>query len=351
MRVVPIVRGLQSNRSMSNDVIVITGGTAGVGRATARRFAREGCAVAVLARGQDGLDATAREIEQLGGRALALSVDVADAEQVFAAAHRIERTLGPITIWINNAMTTVFGPIDAISPAELRRVTDVCYHGFVWGTQAALRVMKPRDAGVIIQVGSALAHRAIPLQAAYCGAKHAIRGFTDALRSELHHDGSRIEVTMVQLPAVNTPQFRWCENKLACAPQPVPPIFQPEVIADVIYFAAYHPRREIYIGMPTIKAILGNKVIPGLLDRHLAGIGYDGQCTDQPARGDRRSNLFEPVEGDHGAHGDFDDRARTRDPIATVGSWLGAAGVRAVAAMAAVGVAFSVARLVRALRT
>lgn len=335
---------------MANRVIVITGGTAGVGRATARRFAKDGCAVAVLARGQDGLDGTAREIEELGGRALAIAVDVADAEQVFAAAERIERTLGPIDVWINNAMTTVFGPIDAITPEELRRVTDVCYHGFVWGTQAALRVMKPRNRGVIVQIGSALAYRAIPLQAAYCGAKHAIRGFTDALRSELVHDRSRIEVTMVQLPAVNTPQFRWCKNNLDCAPQPVPPIFQPEVIAEVIHYAAAHPRREVYVGWPAIKAILGNKVIPGLLDHYLAGVGYDGQCSDEPARADQRANLFEPVPGDHGAHGDFDARARDHSRLAMIGAVLGAAGVRVAAAAAVIGGALALSRIARSLR-
>ena len=318
---------------MSADkVVVITGGTAGVGRATARRFAADGWDVAVLARGSEGLAATAREIQAAGGRALALAVDVADATQVFSAADRIERELGPITVWINNAMTTVFGRVRDIAPHELQRVTDVTYHGVVWGTQAALRHMLPRGRGTIIQVGSALAYRAIPLQGAYCAAKHAVRAFTDSLRSELLHDGVDIHLTMVQLPAVNTPQFRWCENKLPCAPQPVPPIFQPEVIADAIHFAARHRRREIYVGMPTVKAIVGNKVIPGFLDHYLARHAFEGQCTDQPAREDGVSNLFRPVPGDQGAHGDFDDRARERDAVATASTWLGAAGVRALVA-------------------
>ena len=329
----------------SRPVVVITGGTAGVGRATAQRFARDGARIAVLARGRDGLDATAAEIEALGGRALALEVDVADAAQVEAAADRIERELGPIDVWINNAMTTVFGPVRAISPDELRRVTDVTYHGYVWGTQAALRVMTPRNRGTIVQVGSALAYRGIPLQAAYCGAKHAIRGFTDSLRSELLHDGLDIHLTMVQLPAVNTPQFRWCENKLDCAPQPVPPIFQPELIADVIHFAAHSRRREIMIGWPVIKAILGQKLAPGIADRVLATQGYEGQCTDQPKRPGAQSNLFTPVPGDHGAHGDFDERARARDPIATFGARLGNAGIQALFAAAVLGVAVAAGRM------
>lgn len=327
------IRDMQ--RAKEAEVVVITGGTAGVGRATARRFAAAGAHVAILARGGDGLAQTAREIERLGGRALPIQADVADAERVFAAADQIERELGPIDIWINNAMTTIFGRVDQLAPAELRRVTDVTYHGYVWGTQAALRAMRPRRRGTIVQVGSALAYRAIPLQSAYCAAKHAIRGFTDALRSELLHDGMPIELTMVQLPAVNTPQFRWCENKLDVEPQPVPPIFEPEVIADALYFAAHHPRREIFIGASTIRAILGQKIVPGLLDRYLSSVGYEGQSSGVPRRdGERPSNLFEPVAGDHGAHGDFGLRARKRDVIARVGTWLGAAGVQTVFASA-----------------
>jgi NAD(P)-dependent dehydrogenase (short-subunit alcohol dehydrogenase family) len=330
------------------ETVVITGGTAGVGRATARRFAATRARIALLARGHDGLAATVREVESLGGTALALPTDVSDPEQVFAAAELVERELGPIDIWINNAMTTVFGPVADISPQELRRVTDVTYHGYVWGTQAALRYMKPRDRGVIVQVGSALAYRAIPLQAAYCASKFAIRAFTDSLRSELAHDRSKVRLTMVQLPAVNTPQFSWCENKLGVEAQPVPPIFQPEVIADAIHYAAHHRRREVFVGVPAIKAILGQMLIPGWLDRYLAHAGYSGQTTGVRLR-PRPSNLFTPVAGDHGAHGYFELQARSRDPIGRLGVRLGAAGVRVAAIGAVLGAvalgAFGVAAL------
>jgi NADP-dependent 3-hydroxy acid dehydrogenase YdfG len=319
-------------------VVVITGATAGVGRATALRFAAQGYGVALLARGREGLDATAREVTQLGGRALPIALDVADADALDAAAQRVERELGPIDIWINNAMTTVFGRVTQLSPAEYRRVTEVTYLGAVWGTMAALAVMRPRNRGTIVQVGSALSHRAIPLQAAYCGAKHAMRAFTDSLRSELIDEGSQIYLTMVQLPAINTPQFRWCENKLPCAPQPVPPIFQPELAADAIVYAALHRRREVFFGWPTIKAILAQKVVPGYLDRRLVRDAIEGQCTDQAARHDGTSNLWSPVPGDPGMHGDFDARAREHDTFAKVGTWLGAAGIRGVAIAVALGV-------------
>ena len=312
-------------------VIAITGGSAGVGRATARRFARAGDAVAVLARGRDGLAATAADIERLGGRALTVAADVADAAQVEAAAARIERELGPIDVWINNAMTTVVAPVGEIEPAEFRRVTDVCYHGFVWGTRAALTHMRPRNRGTIIQVGSALAYRSIPLQAAYCGAKHAIRGFTDSLRSELLHDGVDIHLCMVQLPAVNTPQFDWCVNRTNHALQPVPPIFQPEIIADAIYQLSRHPRREVFLGWPAIEAIVGNKLVPGIADRYLASAGYTGQLTDEP-NAHSPANLFAPVAGDHGARGRFDRTARSHDAIARAATVVGAAGVQAIIA-------------------
>ena len=312
-------------------VIVITGGTAGVGRATACRFARAGDAVAVLARGHDGLMATASDIERLGGRALAIAADVADAVQVEAAAERVERELGPIDVWINNAMTTVVGTVGAVAPAEFRRVTDVCYHGFVWGTRAALSHMRPRNRGTILQVGSALAYRSIPLQSAYCGAKHAIHGFTDSLRSELLHDGIDIALCMVQLPAVNTPQFDWCLNRMDHALEPVPPIFQPEIIAEAIYRLSHHPRREVFLGWPAIKAIVGNKLVPGIADRYLASAGYAGQLTGEPNR-HPPANLFAPVAGDHGAHGRFDHKARSHDAIARLATVLGAAGVQAVIA-------------------
>ena len=326
------------------EIVVITGGTAGVGRATARRFARDGARIAVLARGVEGLRATAAELVSLGASAaLALPCDVANADQVFAAADRIETELGPIDIWINNAMTTVFGRFDTLAPEEFERVTKVTYLGYVWGTRAALDHMRARNHGTIVQVGSALAYRSIPLQAAYCGAKHAIRGFTDSLRSELRHDRSAIRLTMVQLPAVNTPQFAWCENRMPYQPMPVPPIFQPEVAAAAIHRAAHHPRREVLLAWPTVKAVLGQKIIPGLLDRYLARRGFEGQRTLVPAEPYRASNLWQPVPGDHGAHGDFDLRAKPTSLVARATTSLGAAGVSAVAvatmAVAVVGLA------------
>jgi NAD(P)-dependent dehydrogenase (short-subunit alcohol dehydrogenase family) len=335
---------------MSPQVVVITGGTAGVGRAVARRFAVDGAHIALLARGRDALDATAREILALGGKALPIQVDVAVADQVDAAAERIERELGPIDVWINNAMTTVFGRADDVSPHELARVTDVTYHGTVWGTLAALRAMRPRNRGTIVQVGSALSHRSIPLQSAYCAAKHAVRGFTDSLRSELHHDDCAIDLVMVQLPAINTPQFRWCENKLGVEAQPVPPIYQPELAADAIHLAVRQPRREVLVAGPTIEAVLGHKLAPGLLDHYLARRGYDGQLTGV-ALAPRPSNLWSPVPGDHGAHGVFELRARRSSPLARVASWLGAAGVQAVAAAIVLGVVVTAsATLARAVR-
>lgn len=328
-------------------VVVITGGTAGVGRAVARRFACEGDAVAVLARGRDGIVATVAEIDALGGRGLGVTTDVADAAQVETAAARVEHELGPIDVWVNNAMSTAVGPVDSISPGEFQRITDVCYHGFVWGTRAALRYMRPRNRGMIIQVGSALAYRSIPLQAAYCAAKHAIRGFTDSLRSELLHDGVDIDVCMVQLPAVNTPQFGWCVNRMDAALQPVPPIFQPEIIAEAIHAVSRHPRREVFLGWPSIKAIIGNKLVPGIADRYLATRGYEGQLTDAPNT-HPPANLYSPVPGDHGAHGRFDARARAHDPVARIATILGAAGVQAAIAVAATVIA---ATLVVAVRT
>jgi NAD(P)-dependent dehydrogenase (short-subunit alcohol dehydrogenase family) len=319
-------------------VVVITGGTAGVGRATARRFAAAGARIAVLARGPDGLDATARELPELGARgALALRCDVADAAAVFAAADRIERELGPIDIWINNAMTTVFGRFRTLTPEQFERVTRVTYLGYVWGTRAALDHMVPRNRGTIVQVGSALAYRSIPLQSAYCGAKHAIVGFTDSIRSELLHDDIAIDLTCVHLPAVNTPQFGWCQNRMPNEAQPVPPIFQPEIIADAIHHAAHHPRREFYVGWPTVKAVLGQKLAPAFADRYLARHGFDAQTTDRPRDPARPSNLFAPVPGDHGAHGAFDDQARDRDPIAAITGRIGAGAITALAAAALAG--------------
>jgi NAD(P)-dependent dehydrogenase (short-subunit alcohol dehydrogenase family) len=292
--------------------IAITGASAGVGRATVRRFAREGACIGLMARGQARLDAAAAEVEKLGGQALALPLDVADADAVDDAAERIEARFGPIDVWVNNAMATVFAPVRDTTPEELRRSTEVTYLGSVWGTMAALRRMLPRDRGAIVQVGSALAYRSIPLQAAYCGSKHAIRGFLESLRTELLHDGSNVRVTMVELPAHNTPQFSWSRAKMPRGPQPVPPIFQPEVAAEAIFYAAQSSRRELVVGWPAFKAIYGEKIAPGLLDRYLARNGYDAQQTDERLDGEREGNLFEPVEGDFAAHGQFDDQAKPR---------------------------------------
>ncbi len=291
------------------EVVVITGASAGVGRATARAFAQRGAKIGLLARGRDGLEGARLEIERAGGKALVLPTDVASPEQVEAAAQAVEENFGPIDIWINNAMVSVFSPIKEMTPEEFKRVTDVTYLGAVYGTLSALRRMLPRDRGVIVEVGSALAYRGIPLQAAYCGAKHAMQGFVDSLRSELLHDQSRVRVTMVQLPALNTPQFSWVKSRLPRKPQPVPPIFQPEVAADAIAWAALHHRPELYVGWPTVKAIVGNKIAPRFADWYLSRQGYEAQQTDQPVEAGRIDNLWEPVPGDHGAHGDFDARS------------------------------------------
>jgi short-subunit dehydrogenase len=286
-------------------VVVVTGASAGVGRATVRAFAGEGDRVGLIARDTEGLHVAAREAEELGGKGLAVPADVADADQVERAAARIENELGPIDVWVNNAMTTVFARVADITPAEFKRATEVTYLGTVYGTMAALRRMLSRNAGRIIQVGSALAYRSIPLQAAYCGAKHAIAGFTDSLRTELIHDRKNIHLTMVQLPAMNTPQFTWCRSKMPNRPQPVPPIFQPEVAAERILWASRHTRREVFVGAPTVIAIEANKVAPALGDYYLGRTGFDSQQTQQPVPKDRPDNLFEPVPGDFGAHGAF----------------------------------------------
>ena len=290
-------------------VVVVTGASAGVGRATVRAFAARGAKLGLIARGRDGLEAAAREVEELGGQALVLPLDVADADAVERAADRVEHELGPIDVWVNDAMTSVFAPVIETRAEEYRRVTEVTYLGYVYGTLAALRRMLPRDRGRIVQVGSALAYRGIPLQSAYCAAKHAIQGFCDSLRSELLHDGSQVTVTMVQMPALNTPQFSWVRSRLARKPQPVPPIFQPEVAARAILWAADRGPRELLVGWPTLKAVEGNKIVPGVADEILAEQGYDSQQYDGDVSPERRDNLFEPVPGDHGAHGDFDDRA------------------------------------------
>ncbi|HET9212615.1 MAG TPA: SDR family oxidoreductase [Thermoanaerobaculia bacterium] len=291
------------------EIVVITGASAGVGRATVRAFAEQGAHIGLIARNREALENARQEVEALGGRALVLPTDVADDQAVEAAAARVEEELGPIDVWVNDAMCSVFSPVKEMKPEEYRRVTDVTYLGYVWGTLAALRRMLPRDRGSIVQVGSALAYRGIPLQSAYCAAKHAIQGFCDSLRAELLHDGSNVHICMVQMPALNTPQFSWVKSRLPRKPQPVPPIFQPEVAARAIVYAAHHRRREIYVGWPTVKAVVGNKVAAGYADHYLARNGYDAQQYDGFADPDRPNNLWEPVPGDHGAHGQFDDRA------------------------------------------
>ncbi|HKV47367.1 MAG TPA: SDR family oxidoreductase, partial [Candidatus Acidoferrales bacterium] len=258
---------------MSVETVVVTGASAGLGRAIAKEFGKRGAQVALLARGKQGLDAAAEEITTAGGKALPIPTDVSDAAAVEAAAEKAEQQFGPVDVWVNNAMVSVFSPVKEMKPEEYKRATDVTYLGVVYGTLSALRRMLPRDRGTIVQVGSALAYRSIPLQSAYCGAKHAIVGFTDSLRCELIHDRSRIRVTMVHMPAMNTPQFSWVKSRLTHKPQPVPPIYEPEVGARAVYWAAHHDRREIYVGAPTVGAIVGNKIAPGALDRYLGRTG------------------------------------------------------------------------------
>ncbi|WP_169976782.1 SDR family oxidoreductase [Tautonia rosea] len=290
-------------------VVVITGASAGVGRATSRAFADRGARIGLIARGRDGLEATRREVERRGGQALVLPCDVADAQAVENAAEAVERELGPIDVWVNNAMVSVFSPILEITPEDFRRVTEVTYLGYVHGTLAALKRMKPRDRGKIIQVGSALAYRGIPLQSAYCAAKHAIQGFNDSLRAELLHERSRVRVTSIQLPAMNTPQFRWVKSRLPRKGQPVPPIYQPEIAAEAILWASDHNRRELFVGVPTYQVILGNKLVPAVGDWYLSRYGYDSQMGDEPQAPDQPHNLWEPLPGDRGAHGAFNAQA------------------------------------------
>jgi NAD(P)-dependent dehydrogenase (short-subunit alcohol dehydrogenase family) len=303
------------NKPAKPRVIVITGASAGVGRATALLFAKsEGARIALIARGEEGLEGARRDVESLGGKAITIRCDVADADAVDAAAERAERELGPIDVWVNDAMTSVFAFVKDTTPAEFKRVTEVCYLGFVNGTLAALKRMLPRDRGHIVQVGSALAYRGIPLQAAYCASKHAIQGFMDSLRAELIYDGSHVVATMVQMPALNTPQFGWCKSKLPDKAQPVPPIYQPEVAARAIVYASRHNRREIYVGLSTVIAVIGNKMLPGIGDLYLGKRGVKSQQTGEPENPRRPNNLYEPVRGDPGAHGAFDARAKAWSP-------------------------------------
>ncbi|QKW30530.1 SDR family oxidoreductase [Streptomyces seoulensis] len=299
-----------------SQTVVITGASAGIGRATARLYARRGARVVLVARGRTGLDNCAEEVESLGGRPLVQVADVADPEQVEAVAEAAERAFGPVGVWINCAFSTVFAPFEEVTPEEYRRATEVTYLGFVNGTRTALKRMLPRDRGTIVQVGSALGERSVPLQSVYCGAKHAINGFTSSLRTELLHRGSNVHVTIAQMPAVNTPQFSWVTTRLPRHPQPVPPIYQPEVAARGVLHAADHPRRkQYYIGATTVATLWANRLAPALLDRYLARTGFDSQQTDlRPPTGE--SNLFAPVDGprghDHGAHGIFDEASHDR---------------------------------------
>ena len=295
-------------------IVVITGAGAGVGRATVEEFARKGYDVALLARDPDRLEAAAAEIRRYGVRALPIPTDVADDEAVEAAADRVEQELGPIDVWVNVAMATVFAPVSKLTAKEFQRGTAVTYLGQVHGTMAALSRMTPRNRGTIVNVGSALGYRSVPLQSIYCGSKFAIRGFTDALRSEIIHDKLDIHLTMVDLPAVNTPQFDWAMNKMGRRAKPVAPIYQPEVPARAIFFAATHRRREVWVGYPTVQAILANRIAPGLIDKYLAKAGYSGQLTDEPLGPNAPANLYEPVPGAYSAHGRFDGRSRS-------GSW------------------------------
>ena len=296
---------------MSAETVVISGASAGVGRATARAFAKRGARLGLIARGSNGWNAAVAEAIAAGAQACALPADVADAVAVENAAALVESEFGPIDIWINCAMATIFAPVHEITPDEFRRATEVTYLGYVYGTMAALKRMRACNRGTIVQVGSALAYRAIPLQSPYCGAKFAIRGFTDSLRSELLHEHSRMHVTMVQLPAINTPQFDWARNKLPYRPRPLSPIFEPQVAAEAIVYAAHARRREVRVGAPTVAAILANKLAPGLLDRFLARRGYTGQLSREAADPAQPDNLFEPLVDDHGASGRFSAQARS----------------------------------------
>src|SRR5438874_6432310 len=291
------------------EVVVVTGAGAGLGRAVVRSFARRGAHVGLISRGIERLEDARREVEELGGRALVLPGDVADPATTEDAAERTEAAFGPIDVWVNDAMTTVFSPVKEMTPDDYKRVTEVTYLGFVYGTLASLKLMQPRDRGTNVQVGSALAYRSIPLQSAYCGAKHAMVGFTDSLRSELIHDGSHVHVTVVHMPAINTPQFSWCKSRMPRKAQPVPPIFQPEVCAEAVYWTAHQRHREVFVGWPTVQAIWAQRLVPGLADHFAAKLAWDGQMYDGARDPNQPIDLFEPVPGHQGAHGAFDERS------------------------------------------
>src|ERR1700684_2917923 len=330
---------MSSRNGTKAEVVVITGASAGVGRATARAFARRGARIGLLARGKDGLEGARSDVEAMGGEAMAISTDVAHSNEVEAAAEAVENRFGPIDIWVNNAMTTIFSPLKEITPEEYKRATEVTYLGTVYGTMAALKRMLARDRGKIVQVGSALAYRGIPLQAAYCGAKFAIRGFTDSIRTELLHDRSHVQITMVQLPGVNTTQFNWCRSKLPDHTHPVPPIYQPEIPAEAVFWAAHHRRRELWVGYSAVEAIVGTKLSGLAGDIYLAKTGFSGQqVKNMPVPRDRPNNLYEPVPELAATHGIFDDQAKTRSPqlwAATHRSVIAGAALAAGAAVAA----------------
>ena len=328
------------NARSKPEVVVITGSSGGVGRAIAHAFAKHGAHVGLVARGREGLEEAKREVEAYGGEALVVPTDVSDYDQVEAAAAAVEARFGEIDIWVNDAMATVFARFLDTEPDEFRRATEVTYLGAVYGTMVALRRMTARDRGMIVQVGSALAYRAIPLQAAYCGAKFGIRGFTDSIRTELLHDHSKVQITMVQLPGVNTTQFNWCRSKLPDHPMPVPPIYQPEIPAEAVYWAAHHRRRELWVGSSAVLAIVANKLAPGVADRYLARTAFTGQqVEDMPVAADRPNNLYEPVPKEAATHGIFDDQAKTRSPQlwATTHRGLLAAAASGIAAATAAG--------------
>jgi short-subunit dehydrogenase len=327
--------------SKHGEVVVITGASGGVGRAAARKFAADGAKIALLARGRKGLAAAAREVEQAGGEALVIPVDVAEYDQVEAAAASVEDAFGPIDVWVNDAMVTVYAEFLEIEPEEFKRSTDVSYLGLVWGTRAALKRMKARDHGSIVQVCSAMSYRGIPLQSPYCGAKHACKGFTESVITELLHHKSKVQVSMIQLPGLNTTQFTWGRTKLPKQTMPVPPIYQPEVAADAIHYAAHHKRRQIYVGIPTVMNIIGERTAPWLLDRYLAKTGFSSQQTNQSLDPQGHDNLFEPVDEDRGAHGPFDEQAHRISPQyelakrrGAILAGLGAGALGAAAAMA-----------------
>lgn len=300
--------------SAKPEVVVITGASAGVGRAVVREFAQQGAHIGLVARNRERLEEARREVEAMGGKALVLPTDVANADEVEAAAAAVEEEFGPIDVWVNNAMTAVFSPVKEMQPEEYERVTQVTYLGQVYGAQAALKRMLPRDRGSIVFVGSALVYRGIPLQSSYCAAKHAIEGFFDSLRTELLHDGSNVTISLVNLPGLNTPQFEWVKSRMPNQPQPVPPFFQPEVAAQAIYWAAHHDRPRMNVARNTVAVVIASKLFPGLVDRYLARTGFSSQQTSQPVEPDRPSNLYESVDGDYGAHGPFDKRALPTSP-------------------------------------